>query len=229
MKNVTFLILSLLIFNCSPMKSLNQISDSEKLLSYERTPCFGFCQTYGVTVLPDGQAWFTGYRYVPILDTVQFEIPEKTMTQIRSILNHPLYLDYVMEEPEYQVTDIPGLNFSDYSNGRKYELDQIIPPAIEKMTGMIDEVLAELKLIYDQKTYPMVREEILVELTPGTDPHSLDGQDNFYELSFQEELGAGIYVYRMTCPVIRIEDALKAVKQRKGVREAQMNHRLDRR
>src|SRR5690606_8736882 len=111
-----------LFSNCAPMKTIDEIDDADKLLSYERTPCFGFCQTYQLTLLPDGRAIFVGKQYVPVLDTAELTIPEKTLTQDRAILKHPAHVNYVMEEPEHQITDIPGLNFSDYTNGKEYEL-----------------------------------------------------------------------------------------------------------
>lgn len=218
-----------LLTNCTPMKSIDQIPDSEKLIYYERTPCFGFCPIYEVTVLPDGQAWYIGDRFVPFMDTIQITIPEKTMTQVQAILHHPDYLNYQLKEPEYQVTDIPGLNFMDFTNDRIFELDQIIPPAIDKITQLIDRVLTEEKLIYDPDIYPMIRNEILVELSPGTDPFSLDGEATFYQLSYLDEIGGGIFKYEMISSTHDIEKALKAVKQRKGVRETQLNHSLERR
>lgn len=210
------------------MKTIDQITDAEKLFSYERTPCFGFCQTYQVTVLPDGRAVYVGRQYVPILDTTELTIPEKTLTRVKAILKHPDYVNYVLEEPEHQITDIPGLNFSDYTNERDYELAMVIPPAIEKITELIDQVLTDEQLIYDRETYPTIREEILVELQSGTDPNSLKG-DDYYEIEYQKEVGAGIHLYTITYPILRKEDALQAVTQKKGVRAAQINHRLRRR
>lgn len=211
------------------MKSLKKIPEKEKLLSYERTPCFGYCQTYEVTVLKDGKAYFVGKNFVPFMDTTQFKLPEKTFIQIKAILRHPDYLNITIEEPEEYITDIPGLNFRDYEHDRAYELDMVIPEAIKVLTDKIDEVLEGLKLIYHKDTYPMIQKEILVELKPDTDPYSLDGSDTFYQLSYRDSIGAGIYKYILFCPIDRVEEALKAVKQRKGVLETQLIHTLERR
>ncbi len=226
---LTLAIFPLLILNCQPIKSLKEINDNDKLLSYERTPCFGYCQTYEVTVLKDGQAYFVGKNYVPFLDTAQFTLPIKTFTQLKAILQHPDYLNLTIEEPDYQIMDIPGLNFHDFEHGRIYELDMVIPEAIQVLTEKIDGVLEGQKLIYQKDSYPMIQREILVELKPGTDPYSLDGNDSFYQLSYRDSIGAGIYKFVLFCPVDRVDEALKVVKHRKGVLETQLNHTLERR
>lgn len=224
-----FILFFSLTTQCQSVKNLNDIPNSDKLLSYERTPCFGWCQTYEVTVLKDGKGYFVGKNYVPFLDTTRFTLPDKTLKQIKAILQHPDYLNLTIEKPEYQVTDIPGLNFSDFKNDRKYTLDMVIPKPIEVMADKIDKELEKEKLIYNKETYPMVRQEILIELKPDTDPYSLDGKDTFYQLSYRDEVGSHIYKYEMFCPAGDVDKALKAVKQRKGVRETQINHKLERR
>lgn len=225
---VFFLLFSFFI-NCTSTRSMEDISDLEKLITYERTPCFGYCPVYEVTILRDGWGFFVGRSFVPYMDTVQFEVPTHTLNQIRAILNHPDYLNYVLKEPEYFITDIPGLNLRDFINDRAYELDQIIPPGVEKITKLVDPVLVKERLIYDPEIYPMVRQEILVELKPGTDPYSLEGKETRYQLSFREEVGAGIYKYEVICSQSDIDQVLTAIRQRKGVRETQLNHKLERR
>lgn len=222
-------ILFCLLANCAPVKSLEQIPDSRKLLSYERTPCFGFCQTYQVTVLGNGRAFFVGRQYVPVLDTIEISLPDQIVDRLDAILRHPDYLDYELEEPEYQITDIPGLNFIDFKNQREYELDMIIPPAIDQMANIVDEVLTEHQLIYDRSTYPTINEEILVSLKSGTDPNSLSDKNELYEIQYQKEIGAGIYLYSITFSILQKEKAFKAIDELNGVQAVQINHRLQRR
>lgn len=219
----------LLAIKCQSVKNLNEVPDSDKLISYERTPCFGWCQTYQVTVLKNGEIYFVGINYVPLLDTARIDLSDVTLQQITAILQHPDYLNLTIEEPEEHITDIPGLNFRDYENDREYSLDMVIPKAIEIITEKIDKELDNHKLIYNKETYPMIRQEILVELKPDTDPYSLDGKDTFYQLSYQDDIGANIHKYEMFCPVDHVDKALKAIKQRKGVIETQRNHTLERR
>lgn len=226
---VLLLTCCLLTLNCQSVKNLNEIPDSDKLLSYERTPCFGWCQTYQVTVLKDGEVYFEGINYVPFLDTARIDLSDITLQQINAILQHPDYLNLTIEQPEEHITDIPGLNFRDYKNDREYSLDMGIPKAIEVIAEKIDKELEKHKLIYNKETYPMIRQEILVELKPDADPYSLDGKDTFYQLSYRDDIGANIHVYEMFCPVDNVDKALKAIKQRKGVVETQIIHTLERR
>lgn len=211
------------------MKSIDQITDADILLRYKRTPCFGFCQTYQVTVLHDGRAVFDGQQYVPVLDSAELIIPENVMAQVKAILQHPDYLNYTLEEPEHQITDIPGLNFSDFMNNREYELAMVIPPAIKKITELIDQVLTTEHLIYDRESYPTIQEQILVELTPGANPSSINGKGDFYEVEYLKEVGGGIYLFTLTCPILRKKDAIEEITQMESVRAAQINHRLERR
>ena len=219
----------ILLANCTPMKSFQQIPDSEKLLAYERTPCFGFCPTYRVEILPDGRAYFIGRQYVPVVDTIELNLPPQVLNRVKSILKHPDYLDYRLEEPEYQITDLPGLHFTDYTNNKKYELDMVIPPAIQVMTDIIDTELTRRHLIYDRSTYPLVQEEVILQIKNGIDPRSLVSKGENYELEYQKALGSGIHVYLMTFSILNRDNALVEVKQLKGVQNAQFNHLLQRR
>ena len=192
-----FWILIMLYFltvNCQSVKTLNEVQASEKLLSYERTPCFGRCPTYEVTVLKNGQAYFVGKNFVSLLDTTKFDLPDNTLNQVKAIMNHPDYQNIRIREPEEQVTDIPGLNFRDFEHDRAYELDQVIPEAIQVIADKIDKVLEDKKFIYNKELYPMIQKEILVELKPGIDPYLLDGKDTFYQLSYRDSIGANIYL-----------------------------------
>ena len=231
MKNsfVAFITIGILFINCQPMKSLNEVQKNEILLTYQRTACFGFCPVYEVTLLRDGRAYFVGKQFVPFMDTLELRMPEKKMNQIKAILTHPDYLDMTIDEPNEQITDIPGLHFNDYINDRQYELDMIIPDPITIITSKIDDVLESNKLLYHKKEYPMVRREILVSLKPGLDPYSLDGKETFYQLAFRENIGNNVYKYEIICPEDEINKALESIKQRQGVRETQLVHELDRR
>ena len=219
----------ILLTNCTPMKPFQQIPDSKKLLAYERTPCFGFCPTYRVEVLPDGRTFFLGRQYVPFEDTIELSLPRQVLDRVKSILKHPDYLDYRLEEPDYKITDIPGLHFTDYTNNKKYELDIVIPPAIQVMTDIIDAELTRQHLIYDRSTYPLIREEVILQIKNGVDPGSLESKGENYELEYQKALGSGIHVYIMTFSILNRDEALMEVKQLKGVQNAQFNHRLQRR
>lgn len=219
----------LLTSNCQSIKNLNAIPESDRLLSYKRTPCFGWCPTYEVTVLKDGTSYFSGLAYVPYLDTVQFDLSPEAFRKINAILRHPDYLNLTLDEPEEYVTDIPGLNFQDYKNHRQYELDVIIPDAIKLIVERIDRDLEKHKLIYHKEHYPMIRQEILIELKPNKNPYSLDGPDTYYQLSYQDHVWAHIHKYELFCAQDKVSRALEAIKERSGVREAQINHILERR
>lgn len=219
----------LVLARCQPIKTIAQIPDEKKLFSYERTPCFGYCPTYEVIVLKNGETYFAGKRFVPVMDTVAFHLPNRTLQQIKAILNHSDYIHLTIEEPEHQIMDIPGLKLMDYKNMRQYELDQIIPGPIEAITDRMDAVLKSKKFLYDEKTFPMVREEIILQLKPETDPYTMDGNEAFYQLSYRKDIGKNIYLFEIITAKDALEKALRDIKQHRGVIEVQKNHQLERR
>lgn len=217
---------------CRSVRSLDQVSRGDLLFSYERTPCFGYCPVYAVSVLKNGRIYFSGKRFVPVADTVITFLSDRSLRQVEAIMAHPEFQYMVVDTPEHVVMDIPGLNFYDYLYERDYRFGaelSIVPEGVQALTSRVDEVLTEAGLLYDRSRNPMVREEVILSLESGIGPEDYEGQAAHYELSYLREIGNGLYLFELRTGKSDVKTVLEEIGRRQGVREIQLNHELERR
>lgn len=220
--------LLLITIQCRTVKPLPRIADGKKLLQYERTACFGFCPVYSVTLLKNGQVYFIGKRFVPYADTITFKLQDNQLRRITQIMTHPEYQNMEADTSDTQVMDAPRLLFEDFSNARKFDTDIRTPAPISEITEQIDSHLKEKKLLYGSKD-PLVRQEIIISLRPGTDPLSVTGQHYGFELEYIKEIGENIHLYTILTAESFMQDAMIKLKSKETIREVQKNHPLERR
>lgn len=213
---------------CRTVKPLPKIADRKKLLQYERTACFGFCPVYSVTLLKNGQVYFVGKRFVPYADTISFKLHDNQLRRITQIMAHPEYQKMKDCTPDTQVMDAPRLFYEDFSNAQKFDTDIRTPAPIYEITKQIDYHLKEKMLLYDPKD-PLVREEIIISLRPGTDPLAIIGKHYGFELEYIKEIGETIHLYMILTAESFMEDAMTKLKSKETIREVQKNHLLERR
>lgn len=226
------LIVFCLTEGCRSVKSLDEVSRGDLLFSYERTPCFGYCPVYAVTVLKNGRVYFSGKRFVPVADTVITFLPDQSLRQIEAIMAHPEFQYMTVDTPEHVVMDIAGLNFYDYLYDREYHFGaefSIVPEGVQALTSRVDEILTGAGLLYDRSRNPMVREEVILSLRSGTGPEDFEGQAVHYELSYLREIGNGLYLFELRTGKSDVKTALEEIGRQEGVKEIQLNHELERR
>ncbi len=84
---------------------------SSVAITLERTPCFGTCPAYRVTVRGDGQVTFTGEMFVEVIGTETYRIPE---ADVRELVSAFVSLNFFSLEDEYvsPATDLPSTTTS---------------------------------------------------------------------------------------------------------------------
>jgi hypothetical protein len=83
----------------------------------ERTPCFGFCPDYTVTISGDGGVLYEGRRFVAVRGQQTAQIPE---AQVRALLARfdAIGFDRLNNEYRAHVTDLPTTTITLTRNGR---------------------------------------------------------------------------------------------------------------
>lgn len=226
---ILFFIFFLSMTQCNPIKHISQISENKKLLSYERTACYGFCPVYSVILLQNGQVFFIGKQFIPIKDTITFQLPDQQLKQIKQIMEHPEYRNMKIDTTDLQVFDIPKLKYTDFIHDQKYDLDIHIPAPITEITKRIDHILKQKQLLYDDPEYPPGPVEIIISLVPGTDPASVTNSFKGLDLSYIKEIGNDIHLYSIITSESFLSQALEQLKKHESIQEVQKNHSLDRR
>jgi hypothetical protein len=84
---------------------------SSVIITLERTPCFGSCPAYRVTVSGDGQVTYKGEGFVEVTGTKTYQIPE---ADVRELVSAFVSLNYFSLDDEYisRATDLPSTTTS---------------------------------------------------------------------------------------------------------------------
>ena len=84
---------------------------SSVVITLERTPCFGTCPVYRVTVHGDGQVTYVGEMFVEVTGTETYQIPE---ADVRELVSAFVSLNYFSLDDEYvsRATDLPSTTTS---------------------------------------------------------------------------------------------------------------------
>lgn len=93
-------------------------------ISLSRSPCFGACPIYSVTVYADGRVTYYGERYVSISGQQQAQADAQALEKLNTLLNSkrlPLIVNYRPGNPQCGkpvTTDMPGAAIKIMLNGK---------------------------------------------------------------------------------------------------------------
>lgn len=113
--------------------------------SLERTPCFGTCPTYKVTIMQDGAAVYEGRRFAPREGRYTGQVDAATMQALKEEAEARGFygMDDVYDRP---VTDLPSVIIRVNADGRdKQVVGRVGPPqAFKNFTQRAEELLAPI-------------------------------------------------------------------------------------
>ncbi len=125
----------MVISSCSIFEK--KIPTSSSLISMKRTPCYGTCPQYQVTIFSNGSIKYEGKRYVDKIGCFHSKLSKKKIENIISLVNK---INYFKLDSEYlsNVTDLPSVVTQVSINGKNYRI--------------LDEKFSETKLniLYDE-------------------------------------------------------------------------------
>lgn len=121
-------------------------------VSLERTPCFGGCPVYTISVSPSGQVTYEGKANVRELGTVTGQVPKERVDALLIELERAGYFGfasrYALSEPACgrYVTDLPSVISSATLGARTKRIEHDYgcgraPAALAVLENRIDEVL----------------------------------------------------------------------------------------
>ena len=86
-----------------------QVSSSDVALTLSRTPCFGTCSIYSVTVYEDGTVVYEGTDFVDVMGTQTTQIEPETVDILVNGFVEAGYLDWDDNYTTMIVTDMPSV------------------------------------------------------------------------------------------------------------------------
>jgi hypothetical protein len=126
-------------------------ADSSTHITLERSPCFGTCPVYTVTLEGSGAVLFQGRRFVADTGVSTATVPPARVDSLVAELVTNGYFDfadrYLPGEPgcEHAATDLPSATIEVHARGRVKRIEHYhgcseAPPALSALEERIDEV-----------------------------------------------------------------------------------------
>lgn len=122
------------------------------VITLERTPCFGVCPVYTLTIYGDGRIVYEGMRNVRIEGTITTTISED---KIKQLIREFRKINYFSLKDSYEVrnvTDMPSAYTSLTVDGktktvRHYHGDLSAPKKLTELENKIDEIVNSARWI----------------------------------------------------------------------------------
>lgn len=81
----------------------------EVFATYERTPCFGMCPIFKLTIYTDGSAEYVGKNFVNLIGEYQTSVSKAQMARIVLVADGIKYFSMKDEYNNEKVTDLPSV------------------------------------------------------------------------------------------------------------------------
>jgi hypothetical protein len=147
-----------------------QDTDSNVAITLERTPCFGGCPVYTVTIYEDGAVVYNGIRFVDVTGEQTYQIEPETVATMLEAIENTGYFEWEEEYNEQTISDLPTVITSVTRGGEthrivRYTGDSSAPLALPFLEQWIDIMArtpgytgtqADASTISDGRDTPMV-------------------------------------------------------------------------
>lgn len=115
-------------------------------ITLERSPCFGACPVYTVSILLDGTVIYNGERFVEMTGEQRGQVNPATVEQMVAALVDAGYFEWDEAYDNMTVSDLPYITTSVTRNGethqiRRYAGDDSAPLALPFLENWIDAVV----------------------------------------------------------------------------------------
>lgn len=145
MKNLKYL--SLLIILILGVASVNaQESEANVAITLERTPCFGACPVYTVTILDDGTVNYNGTNFVEVTGEQTTQIDPATVALMVQAFEDAGFFEWNEAYDTQTVTDLPYINISVTRDGETHSIfhyigDYSAPLELAFLENWVDEMV----------------------------------------------------------------------------------------
>ncbi len=126
-----------------PAAAQTSTPDRQVAVTLERTPCFGACPVYTVTIYTDGTVVYNGERFVDVESEQTGSIDPSEVDQLVAGFEAAGYFDWNDEYTEMHISDLPTITTSVTRDGvtksiTRYAGDSSAPIALPYLENWID-------------------------------------------------------------------------------------------
>ncbi|WP_299757470.1 DUF6438 domain-containing protein [uncultured Pontibacter sp.] len=140
----------ILLSSCTKVKSqINQVQaqvQPQKLLLFQKTPCYGTCPAYNATFYTDGSVFYEGFRYAPVQDTLTLQLSKEQLQTLKITVKD---LDYTSLKDNYlsPYTDLPSSYLTFYEQDkevRRIKHQQEGPKQLQEFIKELEQLVMQL-------------------------------------------------------------------------------------
>ncbi|WP_272148766.1 DUF6438 domain-containing protein [Tenacibaculum aiptasiae] len=127
--------------------SLNNIKEEyeNRLLSMRKTPCFGDCPVYELSIDKDGNVTYNGIQYVNEKGKHEFKLSEEQFNKLTKMLNEGDFDSFKDVYDNERITDLPSTFITYKGKQIKIRLWNDIPDALINVHEYIEGILLDKK------------------------------------------------------------------------------------
>jgi hypothetical protein len=127
----------------------NQIEKSmgdSVYFSMQRTPCFGTCPSYTLTILEDGTAYYEGGRFAPREGSYTGKVSAETMEKLWELAETADFFS-MQDKYDSNVTDLPSTIIRVHAKGKDKRVlaRQGTPQTFKNFAELAEELLAPME------------------------------------------------------------------------------------
>jgi len=143
---MVLVLVSVVVISCAGVRTPVPDDLKEVVITLERTPCFGFCPVYMLTIYGSGEVIYEGKRFVGIEGIRTTTISAEKIEQLVSEFQNIAYFSLNDSYEETNATDMPSAITSITINGetkiiRHYHGDSSAPKELTELENKIDEIV----------------------------------------------------------------------------------------
>ncbi len=144
---IILIVLVLLTGGCREPKMSLPVDLQSLVVTLERTPCYGDCPVYKLSMYGDGRIIYEGEKYVKVIGIITASISEDQFKQLYAEFRK---IDYFSLKDSYQhldTTDMPGAITSLTVDGQTktinhYHGDHSAPKSLTNLENRIDQIVS---------------------------------------------------------------------------------------
>lgn len=128
-------------------------ASAEVFATYERTPCFGMCAIFKLTIYTDGSAEYVGKNFVNLIGEYQTAVSRVQMERISAMAESIKYFSMKDEYNNEKVTDLPSVitEIRGDKGLKRVRNRQGGPSELKQLYGVFDEIVRDGFWVAKQK------------------------------------------------------------------------------
>lgn len=116
-----------------------------RLISIRKTPCFGDCPVYEVTISKDGKVTYNGINFVNEKGVKEFQLSEKELKKLNEKLSKKDFSEFAEEYNNPRITDLPSTYITHGGKQIHIRLWKDIPDELADVHEYIEGILLDKK------------------------------------------------------------------------------------